>query len=159
MLKAFFKLIQLVNEVGTWSSGGCLCHGCVCVCVFVLHHMISEVALLEWQSSGDSLTVILDMEIVSASVSPFLCFSSYHTYVKLLNTTHIKHLIFGILLYSFLLDIFFIYISDAIPKFPYTLPWPASLPTHSHFLALAFHCTGAYKVCNTKGPLFPLMAD
>jgi hypothetical protein len=26
-------------------------------------------------------------------------------------------------------------------------------------LALAFRCTGAYKVCNTKGPLFPVMAD
>jgi hypothetical protein len=26
-------------------------------------------------------------------------------------------------------------------------------------LALAFPCTGAYKVCNTKGPLFPMMAD
>jgi hypothetical protein len=26
-------------------------------------------------------------------------------------------------------------------------------------LALAFPCTGAYKVCNTKGPLFPVMVD
>jgi hypothetical protein len=64
---------------------------------------------------------------------------------------------------SLLLDIFFIYISDAIPKVPYTLPipspCPAPLPTHSRFLALAFPCTGAYKVCNTKGPLFPVMAD
>ena len=32
-------------------------------------------------------------------------------------------------------------------------------PTHSHFLALAFPCTEAYKVCTTNGPLFPLMAD
>ena len=32
----------------------------------------------------------------------------------------------------------------------------APLPTHSHFLALAFPCTGAYKVCKTKGPLFPI---
>jgi hypothetical protein len=32
-------------------------------------------------------------------------------------------------------------------------PAPASLPTHSHFLALAFPCTGAYKVCKTKGPI------
>jgi hypothetical protein len=30
----------------------------------------------------------------------------------------------------FLLDIFFIYISNAIPKIPYTLPSPCS-PTHS----------------------------
>ena len=33
------------------------------------------------------------------------------------------------------------------------------LPTQSHFLALAFPCTEAYKVCMTNGPLFPLMAD
>jgi hypothetical protein len=61
-------------------------------------------------------------------------------------------------LVSFLLDIFFIYISNAIPKVPYTHP-PTPPPTHSHFLALAFPCTGAYTVCKTKGPLFPMMAD
>jgi hypothetical protein len=33
------------------------------------------------------------------------------------------------------------------------------LPTHSHFLALAFPRTEAYKLCKTKGPLFPMMAD
>jgi hypothetical protein len=57
-----------------------------------------------------------------------------------------------------LLDIFFIYISNAIPKSPIT-PLPAPLPTHSHLLALVFLCTGAYTVCKTKGPLFPMMAD
>jgi hypothetical protein len=36
---------------------------------------------------------------------------------------------------------------------------PTPLSTHSHFLALAFPCTGAYKICKTKGPLFPMMAD
>jgi hypothetical protein len=60
---------------------------------------------------------------------------------------------------QFLLDIFFIYISNAIPKVPYTLLRLAPLSTHSHFLALAFPCTGAYKVCKTKEPLFPMMAD
>jgi hypothetical protein len=36
--------------------------------------------------------------------------------------------------FSFLkLGIFFIYISNAIPKVPHTLP-PTPLPTHSHFL-------------------------
>jgi hypothetical protein len=44
------------------------------------------------------------------------------------------------------------------PLYP-PLPRPAPLPTHSHFLALVFSCTGAYKVCKTKGPLFPMMAD
>jgi hypothetical protein len=54
----------------------------------------------------------------------------------------------------FLLGIFLIYISNAIPKVPHTLP-----PTYSHFLALAFPCTGAYKVCKSNGHLFPVMAD
>jgi hypothetical protein len=31
-------------------------------------------------------------------------------------------------------------------KSPYTFLLPCS-PTHSHFLALVFPCTGAYKVC------------
>ena len=61
---------------------------------------------------------------------------------------------------NILLDISFIYISNAIPKVPYTLPPnPAPLPTQSHFLALAFPCTGAYKVCKSNGPLFAGMAD
>ena len=48
----------------------------------------------------------------------------------------------------FLLDIFFIYISNIIPfssfpsKNPLSSP-PAPQPTHSHFLALAFPYTGA----------------
>jgi hypothetical protein len=55
---------------------------------------------------------------------------------------------------NFLLCIFLIYIFNAIPKVPHTLP-RTPLPTHSHFLALAFPCTGAYKVCKSNGPLFP----
>jgi hypothetical protein len=58
----------------------------------------------------------------------------------------------------FLLGIFLIYISNAIPKVPHTHP-PTPLPTHAPFLALAFPCTGAYKVCKSNGPLFPVMAD
>jgi hypothetical protein len=42
------------------------------------------------------------------------------------------------------------------PPYP---PTPTPLPTHSPFLALAFPCTGAYKVCVSNGTLFPVMAD
>jgi hypothetical protein len=58
-------------------------------------------------------------------------------------------ILFFIIIYFYfiLLDIFFIYISNAIPKVAYTLPHPAPLPTH--FLALEFPCTEAYKVCKT----------
>jgi hypothetical protein len=45
-------------------------------------------------------------------------------------------IVFYFLFISFLLDIFFIYISNVIPKVPYTLPHPAPQPTHSCFLAL-----------------------
>jgi hypothetical protein len=41
------------------------------------------------------------------------------------------------------------------PPYP---PTPNPLPTHSPFLALAFLCTGAYKVCKSNGPLFAVMA-
>jgi hypothetical protein len=60
--------------------------------------------------------------------------------------------------FYFLLGIFLNYISNAIPKVPHTLP-PTSLPAHSHFLALAFPCTRAYKICMSNGCLFPVMAD
>ena len=43
-------------------------------------------------------------------------------------------------------------------KSPIPSTLPAPLPTHSYFLALAFPYTGAYKVCKTKAPLFPVMA-
>jgi hypothetical protein len=59
---------------------------------------------------------------------------------------------------KFLLCIFLIYISNAIPKVPHTHP-PNPLPTHSPFLALEFPCTGAYKVCKSNGSLFPVMAN
>ena len=42
------------------------------------------------------------------------------------------------------------------PPYP---PTTTPLHTHSPFLALAFPCTGAYKVYVSNGPLFPVMAD
>jgi hypothetical protein len=36
---------------------------------------------------------------------------------------------------------------------------PAPLPTHSHFLAVVFPYTGAYKVFKTWGLLFPMMVN
>jgi hypothetical protein len=81
-------------------------------------------------------------------MSTLLCCFSFR-----INHSLILYIVFKI----FLLGIFLIYISNAISKAPHTLP-PTPLPTHSHFLALAFPCTEAYKVCTTNGHLFPLMA-
>jgi hypothetical protein len=55
---------------------------------------------------------------------------------------------------------YFLYLHfKCYPESPlYPPPHPAPLPTHSHFLALAFPCTGAYNVCKAKGPLYPMMA-
>jgi hypothetical protein len=89
--------------------------------------------------------------------------------IRLINIAYLLHLSFDFnkyviscnfyfYIFIFLLVIFLIYISNAIPKVPHTLS-PTPLPTHSHFLALAFPCTGAYKVCKSNGPLFPVMAD
>jgi hypothetical protein len=37
---------------------------------------------------------------------------------------------------------------------PIPSPCSSPLPTHSHFLALVFPCTGAYEVCMTKGKFY-----
>jgi hypothetical protein len=65
------------------------------------------------------------------------------------SSIHTQGIIYMYNLFPFLLDIFFIYISNAIPKIPYTLP-PLQ-PTHSRFLALAFPCTESYDLRKTKG--------
>jgi hypothetical protein len=57
------------------------------------------------------------------------------------------------------LDIFFIYISNAILKVPYTLPLPYSPTYPLPFLGPGVPLYWAYKVCKNKGPLFPMMAD
>jgi hypothetical protein len=70
-----------------------------------------------------------------------------------------SELVFIFFLFQFLLDIFFIYISNAIMKAPYTLP-PLCSPTNPlPVLGPGVLLLGAYKVCKTKGPLFPMMAN
>jgi hypothetical protein len=63
-------------------------------------------------------------------------------------------LIFNIFYYVFS-SITFPMLSQKSPIPSPPLPYPP-IPI---FLALAFPCTGAYKVCLSNGPLFPVMAD
>jgi hypothetical protein len=61
---------------------------------------------------------------------------------------------------TFLLDIFFIYISNAIPKAPYALPPPLCSPTHplpvpGPGIPLSWGIWSS----QYQGPLLPLMAD
>jgi hypothetical protein len=71
--------------------------------------------------------------------------------VTRLASEHVLEVFSFFLFFSFFfLDIFFIYISNAIPKAPIPSPCPASQPTYSCFLALAFPCTGPYDLRKTK---------
>jgi hypothetical protein len=113
----------------------------------------------------------LDIWILKQGLSQKLCcfclsqnlcnFCSQHSHLHRLVSegpaTQDRSLLFFHFIY-FLLGIFFIYISNAIPKVPHTL-LPTSLPLHSHFFALAFPCTEAYKVCKTNGHNQPPNAD
>jgi hypothetical protein len=102
---------------------------------WMVHLLVSAPNFVSVIPSMGILLPILGRNEVSTGWSPFLSFFSF----------------------LFLLRIFLNYISNAIPKAPHTLH-PTPLPTHSHFLALAFPCPGAYKVCVSNGPLFPVMA-
>ena len=63
----------------------------------------------------------------------------------------------GIIFKCFILTIFIRYFLHLQFKcYPKSSPYP---PSHSPFFALAFPCTGAYKVCKSNGPLFAVMAD
>jgi hypothetical protein len=68
---------------------------------------------------------------------------------------HQTNIFFSVFFIRYLFHLHFQY----YPKSPPHAPLPTYPPTHSHFLALTFPCTEAYKVCKTNGPLFPLMAD
>jgi hypothetical protein len=64
---------------------------------------------------------------------------------------------------SFFKNIFYYIFSSIIfpmlsQKSPVPSP-PLPYPPIPIFLALAFPCTGAYTVCVSNGPLFPVMAD
>jgi hypothetical protein len=78
-----------------------------------------------------------------------------HTERLILNLLCNKHFGNTFLSFFFLITYFLQLHFQCYPK----SPPPTPLPTHSHILALAFPCTGAYNVCLTNGPLFPVMAD
>ena len=70
---------------------------------------------------------------------------------------YVEHLYFYLFI-SFIGYLFHLHF-QCYPKSRPHPPTPTPIPTHSHFLALAFPCTEANKVCRSNGPLFPLMAD
>jgi hypothetical protein len=90
--------------------------------------------------------------------------SSLSVFFNLFNLTlSSAHFFTFVSLFSFFFPFFIRYLAhlhfQCYTKSPPYPPTPTPLPTHSHFLALVFPCTGAYKVCKSNGPLFPVMAD
>ena len=84
------------------------------------------------------------------------CLSNSSTFIKEFQyITQSIIIIIIIIIIRYLFNLHF----QCYPKSPPHPPTPTPPPTHSHFLALAFPCIEAYKVCTTNGPLFPLMAD
>jgi hypothetical protein len=57
--------------------------------------------------------------------------------------------LFFLLIFLFIRYFLYLHFKCYPESFLYTPPRPAPPPTHSHFLALAFPYTGAYKVCKT----------
>jgi hypothetical protein len=96
--------------------------------------------LLHGVSSGDRGTICIQVGLELTPIGSmgvlFFFFSSY--------------LIYKLILWHFI-RYFLIYISNGIPNAPYTIPCPATQPTHSCFLALAFLSTEAYDLHKTKG--------
>jgi hypothetical protein len=132
----------------------------------------TEVAIL-WTSFFLSFmsSVNCSLGIPSFRANTYLAVSAYHVCSFVIELSHSGYFLvpsiclrisffvcFVLFCFVFLLGTFFIHISSAIPKVPHTLPTTPPT-THSHFPALAFPCTEAYKVCTTNGPLFPLMAE
>jgi hypothetical protein len=95
----------------------------------------------EWTNYRDIQGKNSDAGDKENSNSDRLFFSFFYICTKLNRCKALYKTFFFFLI--LLLDIFFIYISNAVPKVSYTLPFPAPQPTYSHFLALAFPFTGA----------------
>ena len=120
---------------------------------FIFIFMIFCIFLISSRTHSSSvMTCLISMSLCNFYIIWLLLISKI---VALwLSRIHEVTLAYNFILFSllhFLLDIFFIYISNAILKVPYTLPCPAPHPTHSCFLALAFPCTGTYDLRKTKG--------
>ena len=79
--------------------------------------------------------------IICGSTTVYVNFHSSKRKIDVPQTARVTFFFFNIFYYIFS-SVTFPMLSQKSP-----IPPPTSLPTHSHFLALAFPCTGAYKVC------------
>jgi hypothetical protein len=104
------------------------------------------------------LCVMMAILVLAANLTTFDQLKtqvSGHTYVRFPSSDFFCIIIITFLYSNSTFIRYFLYIHFKFQmlsrKSPIPSPRPAPLPTHSRFLALAFPCTGTYKVCNTKG--------
>jgi hypothetical protein len=111
--------------------------------------------LLRQSSSLASVNILITIFLIHSNPA----FSQYGCRGSLHSVHPRRHFT----LISFFFPFFIKYLAhlhfQCYTKSPPYPPTPTPLPTHSPLLALVFPCTGAYKVCKSNGPLFPVMAD
>ena len=92
--------------------------------------------------------------IICGSTTVYVNFHSSKRKIDVPQTARVTFFFFNIFYYIFS-SVTFPMLSQKSPIPSPLLPYPP-IPI---FLALAFPCTGAYTVCVSNGPLFPVMAD
>jgi hypothetical protein len=100
---------------------------------------------------------------LTSCVFPWVSLSWRFYINRMMKNTWFCDTLFPFSVIFFFLKFFIRYLAhlnfQCYTKSPAYPPTPTPLPAHSPSLALAFPCSGAYKVCVSNGPLFPVMAD
>jgi hypothetical protein len=94
-------------------------------------------------------SVVTDLfpKLYISSVTSLFLFFVFFSFFSF--STNIFYFILFPIFIRYLAHLHFQYYTKS-PPYP---PTPTPLPTHSPYLAPAFPCTGAYKVCVSNGPL------
>ena len=140
VMKVFSFLVQLI-----WCSVGFL---------YIYDHLFLQVREVFFYDFVEDVFWPFELGFFTLFYSYYFQVWSLHCFLYFLEILGLE-LFFLI----FLLAIYFTYISNVIPKSPIQSSHPAPLHSYSKFSALVFPCTGTYKVCKTKGLLFPVMVN
>jgi hypothetical protein len=135
-----------------WVKFQCICN----ILYDLLVCMNIEKWLWKWSQLVCSLPLVFSLMLVGFFF--FLVTRRYAILMWCMCLTFSFLFSFFLFFWAFLIRYFLHLHFQCYPKSPHTPP-PPPTTTHSLFLALAFPCTEAYKVCKTNGPLFPMMAD
>jgi hypothetical protein len=114
--------------------------------------VISVVPVLEILSRN---TKCLCLHIKVYTMPHYIVIPEYRSCTEVINS-------FGVEFLCRVKDNFFYYVFSSItfPMLSQKSPITPPFPTHPFpFFVPGVPCTGAYKVCVSSGPLFPVMAD